>query len=127
MKVFLVIKAIISMVFGLGFIIIPAVTSSLYGIQLDSYGLMMARWFAAFLVGIGLICIFTSMAADSKLQQGVFLSLFIADIIGFINSLVSQLAGLMNALGWILVAIWLILALGVGYLRFLWKGSPKDS
>ena len=76
MKVFLVIKAIISLAFGLGFIIIPTVTASIYGIQLDSYGILMARWFAAFLVGIGLICIFTSTAADSKLQQGVFLSLF---------------------------------------------------
>ena len=45
--------------------------------------------------------------------------LFTGDPIGFIVALIGQLGGVMNGLGWITVAIWLFLALGLGYFRFL--------
>ena len=78
----------------------------------------MARFFGALLIGIGLI-LWLSRNADWNILKVVTLSLFIADTIGFIVALVAQLAGVMNSLGWIIVAIWLLLALGLGYFRFL--------
>ena len=115
---FLVVKAIISLLFGIGFAVIPAAVWSIYGVTLDSTGVFMTRFVAALLIGVGLICWFTRNA-DASALKGITLSLCIADTIGFIVALVGQLAGDMNALGWIIVAIWLLLALGLGYFRFL--------
>ncbi|HEC62474.1 MAG TPA: hypothetical protein ENI27_09535 [bacterium] len=125
LNIFLISKAIISWAFGLAFVIIPTIAAPLFGIQLDPFGALMARWSGAALLGIGLICLFTAKAADTKLQQGIILSLFVADTVGFIIALVGQLSGLMNALGWVIVAVWIILALGLGYFRFLCKGPSK--
>jgi len=120
---FLVVKAIISLAFGIGFVAIPVAVWSIYGVTLDPVGILMTRFFAACLIGIGLICWF-SRNADSNTLKGITLSLFIADTIGFIVALSGQLSGNMNTLGWIVVAIWLLLALGLGYFRFLKPSTP---
>jgi hypothetical protein len=115
---FLVVKAVISLVFGIVFALVPAAAMSLYGITLDPAGTMMTRFLGACLIGIGLIC-WLDRNADHKALQGITLALCIGDTVGFLVALVSQLSGLANALGWVNVVIWLLLALGLGYFRFL--------
>ena len=111
-------KAIVSLAFGIAFGVILAAVMSFYGVMLDPGGILMTRFLAACLIGIGLICWFTR-GGDSNTLKSITLSLCVADTIGFIVALVGQLSGNMNALGWIIVAIWLLLALGLGYFRFL--------
>ncbi len=109
---FLMLKAIISLAFGIGFAVIPAVVWSIYGLTLDPAEIMMTRFFGACLLGIGLICWITRNA-DFNTLKGITLSLCIADTIGFVIALSAQLSGILNTLGWINVAIWLLLALGL--------------
>jgi hypothetical protein len=115
---FLVVKAIISLVFGIAFVLIPAVMMPLYGTTLDAVGILMTRFLGACLIGIGLVCWF-DRSADPQVLQGITLALCIGDTVGFIVALLGQLSGLLNALGWVNVVIWLLLALGLGYFRFL--------
>jgi hypothetical protein len=115
---FLVVKAIISLVFGIAFVLIPAVMMPLYGTTLDAVGILMTRFLGACLIGIGLVCWF-DRNADPQALQGITLALCIGDTVGFIVALLGQLSGLLNALGWVNVVIWLLLALGLGYFRFL--------
>jgi hypothetical protein len=118
LSTFLMVKAIVCFVFGIGFAVVPTTVGSIYALTLDPDGLIMARFFAALLIGIGLM-LWLSRNADWNALKGITLSLCIADTIGFIVALVGQLAGDMNALGWIIVVIWLLLALGLAYFRFL--------
>jgi hypothetical protein len=115
---FLVVKAVISLAFGIAFALVPTAVMSLYGVTLDLGGAMMARFLGACLVGIGLIC-WLDRNADPQVLQGITLALCIGDTVGFIVALLGQLSGLSNALGWVNVVIWLLLALGLGYFRFL--------
>ena len=118
LSTFLIVKAIVCFLFAIGYIVAPVATGSIYEITLDPDGILMARFFGALLFGIGLI-LWLSRNADWNMLKGITLSLFIADTAGFIIALVAQLAGVMNSLGWIIVAIWLLLSLGLGYFRFL--------
>jgi FtsH-binding integral membrane protein len=120
---FLVVKAVISLAFGIAFALIPVVAMSLYGVTLDRGGTLMAQFLGACLIGIGLIC-WLDRNADPQALQGITLALCISDTVGFIAALLGQLSGLTNALGWVNVVIWLLLALGLGYFRFL---KPSDS
>ncbi len=115
---FLVVKAVISLVFGIAFALAPATVMSLYGVTLDPGGTLVARFLGAMLIGIGLIC-WLDRSADRAALQGITAALFIGDTIGFIAALLGQLSGVTNALGWVNVVIWLFLALGLGYFRFL--------
>jgi hypothetical protein len=118
LSTFLIIKAIVCFIFGIGYVLIPVTVGTMYAINLDPDGVIMARFFAALLIGIGLILLLLRNA-DWNVLKGITLSLCIADTIGFIIALVGQLTGVMNGLGWIIVAIWFLLALGLGYYRFL--------
>ena len=119
---FLVIKAVISLLFGIGMAVLPGQLMSLYGVTLDSSGLYMTRIVGACLIGIGLICWLGKDLGNDGLKA-ITLALFIADTLGFIFSLMAQLSGSMNPFGWINVIIWLLLALGNGYCRFLKLGN----
>jgi hypothetical protein len=122
LSLFLIIKAVISLVFGIGFALIPAQLASLYGFPLDAGGVFMARLVGALLIGVGLIC-WLCRAAGVDALKSITLSLCIADTIGFIVTLLAQFGGLANALGWVNVVIWLLLALGLAYFRFLKPGA----
>jgi len=115
---FLIIKAIVCLVFGIGFVLIPAKLMSTYGATLETAGEYMSRLFGAVFIGIAFIC-WLCRGTNWNALKGITLSLLLADTIGFIVALIYQLSGFMNALGWINVALWLIFALGLGYFRFL--------
>jgi hypothetical protein len=54
-------------------------------------------------------------------QRAVLTANFLTAGLGFLFSLMAQLSGVSeaNALGWSTVALYLLLALGFGYLRFM--------
>ena len=117
--IFLMIKAGISIIFGLSFLLIPVGTGSLFGVTLDQAGGMTARYVGALLLGVGFICWFARLCTGYLEIQGILLSLFIADSLGFLIALFAQLSGMYNSLGWVNVAVWFLLALGLGYFRFV--------
>lgn len=119
--VFLKIKSVLSIFSGLCQLLAGNVLLPLYGVTLDRAGTLFLHWTGSFLLGIGLICWFASKAEKSDLRQGVLLSLFICDSVGFVAALMAQLAGVSNVLGWFNVALFLVLALGLGWYRFLAK------
>ncbi len=115
---FLTLKAIISTFFGIALALVPVSLMSIYGASLDPAGAIMAQMAGASLIGIGLICWF-SKNADSQALSGITLALLIADTIGFVVILMGQLSGQFNAMGWTSVLLYLLLALGFVYFRFV--------
>ena len=120
LKGLLIFKAIVSLLNGIALLVVPSRYLALIGVSLGVEGAIAARFFGTLLIGIGLICWFSKDGTRSTIG-GVLLSLFVTDVIGFILALRIQLAVLMNSLGWIVVIIWGLLALGLGYFRFLKK------
>ena len=60
-------------------------------------------------------------APDSETRRAILLALFVGDSVGFVIALIGQLGGEVNVLGWSTVAIYLLLAVGFGYFRFVAK------
>jgi hypothetical protein len=121
LKIFLSFKALVSLCFGLISLCIPTIVFPFYGINLDAQGILFAQWFGAMAIGIGFICWFARTESRSGLRQAILLSLFITDTVGFGVALAAQLREVGNMLGWSNVGLWLILALGLGYFRFIKK------
>jgi hypothetical protein len=119
LSTFLTIKALVCFFFAVALLFLPAMFLSTMGGTASPDAILFARTVGACFVGIGLICWFAKNAAHSDLRQGILLALFCADTIGFVVSLMGQLSAVTNSLGWIDVVIWLLLAAGLGYFRFL--------
>lgn len=121
LSLFLKIKAVISIVSGLALLLLPAAFMGWFGATFDASGVIMARLVGALLTGIAVLCWLASGATVSEGRQAAVTGLLVADTLGFVVVLIGQLGGMMSGLGWILVLIWLLLALGLGYYRFMAK------
>ena len=117
-------KAVVCVVFGLGFVILPGTLLSLYAISVGQGGIFTARLFGQAFIMLGLLLWLARNTAESTTQRAFALAVFVGDVVGFIVSLLSQLSGIANALGWSTVALYLVFALGFGY--FLMPGSAKS-
>ena len=123
LSLFLKIKSVISVFFGLTMVFLSSYLLQIYDMSLDPDGTVMAQWSGACLTGIGIICWYSSSAGKSGLRDGILLALFICDTIGFVATLMGKLSGMGNSLVWSVVALWFVLALGLGYYRFANKAE----
>jgi hypothetical protein len=114
----MIINTIIAAIFGIAFVLFPGQTLALYGVSTDAAFRLVAELFGAALVGYAVLTWSARKAAASEARNAIVLALFVTDGLGFILSLVGQLQGIPNALGWLDVVIYLLLALGFAYFRF---------
>jgi hypothetical protein len=111
--------AVVTLIFGLSLVVIPDLLLSLYGITVNDAGILIARLFGAAFLGFTVLNWSARRAADSEVLRGIVLANLMMDAVGFVVTLLGQLAGLSNALGWSCVALYLLFALGFAYFQFV--------
>jgi hypothetical protein len=117
----LTVSAVLSFLFGLGFMLMPGTLVTFYNVELNDAGQFVGQLYGLTLFGFGLLNWLAREFADGSVQQAVLTANFLTTALGTIFSLIGQLGGVpgVNALGWSTVLIYLLLALGFGYLRFM--------
>src|SRR5687767_6289851 len=110
----LTVSAILSFLFGLGFMLMPGQLVTLYNVELNDTGRFVAQLYGATLFGFGLLNWFAREFADATVQRAVLTANVLTAALGFIFALLGQLGGVagVNALGWSTVLLYLLLALG---------------
>ena len=124
LSLLMTIKAVLTLVFGISFVLIPAQLMSIYNIALDPAGMFVAQLLGASFIVIALMLWFARNSEESTALKAIVLAVFIGDSVGFVVALIGQLSGVGNDLGWSTVALYLVLALGFGYFQFI---KPKTS
>ncbi len=114
-KNLMVIKAIVCLVFGILLLAVPDKLLSIFGATLSDGGIFTAREYGSSLFGNLFICWFAKDAAESDARRAIILGLFVYDLIAFIMTLITVIAGVLNPLGWLIVFIYLFFTLGFGY------------
>ena len=116
---FMPIAAIIALVFGLAFILVPAQLMSLYGITLEPAGQWIARYLGSAFLGIAVLTWLGRNAAPGEALRAIVLGDFVISVTGLVVAVLHSIYGLGNALVWSIVAIYLFLTLGFGYFQFV--------
>jgi len=111
------INTIVAAVFGIAFVVVPGQVHSLYGVAVGAEINYVGQLFGAALIAFAVLTWTARNATASDARKAIILALFIGDFIGFVVSLIGQLGNVVNALGWLTVAIYLLLALGFGYFQ----------
>ena len=124
LSLLMTVNTIITVVFGLALVIAPDQTASLYGVDVDAHYRQAVRLYGSELLGFAVLTWATRNAPASDARKAIVLALFISYALGFIITLLGQIAGVMNSLGWSTVAIYLFLTLGFGYFQFLRPSTP---
>jgi hypothetical protein len=118
LKTLLVIKALVCLFFGVLLLASPVFTYSIFGANVNDGGAFAGREYGAALIGTLLLTWYARNASDSRARRAIVLDLFIYDGIGAVVTLIAQLNGLFNALGWAVVALYFFLAIAFGYFWF---------
>ncbi|MGB5933297.1 MAG: hypothetical protein WBH57_09555 [Anaerolineae bacterium] len=121
------ITGVVSIAFGLGFVLVPGRLVSPYGLELDEAGLVVLRLLGAAYLGYGALNWFARNTEESKARQAIVLAQSVGNAIAFIVALANQLSGVPNAVGWVGVVIHLLLALGYGYFEFVWPSASQPT
>jgi hypothetical protein len=125
-KSLFIITAVVTIIFGVLFVIIPAQMYSLYGIESGMILNYMGGLFGASLIAFAVIAWQCRNTGDSEARRAVILGFFIADTIGFIIALIGQLNNVVNALGWLTVVLYFLIALGFAVFTFSKPAQPEN-
>ena len=124
LKFWMIAKAIIVAIFGIGFVLLPMTVGSIYGMTLDPAGTLMARLFGgAFIFEAIVLWMARNTDRDDVACKGIIIGVVVSNIIGFIVCLFATLAGVWNVLGWLSVALYLVFGLAFAYFWFVKKPS----
>ena len=115
MNILFIVAMIITGLFGLGFLFVPAALLGTLGVTLDTAVTAMARLFGSLLIAQPFLLWFARKSNQAGYKLGVAYSLFTYYLISSILLVTFQLQGLMNGLGWIIVGLHIVLAIWFGY------------
>ncbi len=114
-----IINSIVAFGFGLAFIVAPGATMGMYGPQLTPGGLLLAQLLGAAFISFGVLTFLARGSKDAASLAAITLAIAIGDAIGGVLCIIGTVGGAVNALGWSSVAIYLFLAAGFAYFRFV--------
>jgi hypothetical protein len=95
---------------------------SYYGATLDTAGTFMTQLFGQAFFLLGLLLWLMRNTTEASTVKAFSISLFLGDAVGVVVSLIAVLNGVVNALGWTTVALYLFIGLGFGY---FWLKPPS--
>ena len=113
-SLFMTAIAAVWLAYGTGFALIPAAIWSLYGVDLDAAGLLMARFLAASSLGLAAVS-WLERQAEVETVRNVNVALLITSAGAIVASLMGLLSGVMGPLGWANVGLLLLMGVGHGY------------
>ncbi len=110
-KVTLIVEAI----FGMGFVIAPGAMLGPFGVTLNAIATSFVRLFGSALISFSILLWFALKSNKSEFKKGLVYSMFAYFLVSTVLLVIAQLAGQMNALGWSVVGIHLVLLAWFGY------------
>ena len=122
LSTFMAIAAVLALVFGLAFILVPTQTMSLYGITLEAGGQWLGRYLGSAFLGIAVLTWRARKAAQGDALRAVILGDLVVAVTGLIVAVLNKISGSGNALVWSTVVIYVFLTGGFGYFYF---AKPK--
>lgn len=111
----IVIMAILCLIWGTGFILLPELFWSLYGLTLDAGGVYMSRQLGVVFFILGLILWLARQDQGSVALRAITIGLFTGNMLGFVVALIGQFSAGISVLGWVGIVSYFLLALGFGY------------
>jgi hypothetical protein len=120
LKFWMGLKAIVVVIFGVGFTVLPVWLASIYGMSLDKPGALMAQLFGtAFIFEAVLLWLARNFPWPEA--QKIVIGVVISNAIGFVVCLIAVLNKVWNALGWLSVGLFLVFGLVFAYFLFIKK------
>jgi|SRR5712691_1502000 len=114
-RMFFTILAVLSFLFGIGFVLAPDQVLANYGIEHSPALALVGRLFGGVLLTLGTILWLSRDFRDEAAVRAVLAGTVIGSSVNLVVAIMGNLSGTTNALGWSTVLIYLFAAVGSGY------------
>ncbi len=125
MNALFLVYLIVEAIFGIGFLLAPALIMGPMGVTLDETSTTFARLFGTLIISIPVLMFFVRKSASTEFRRGVVYCVFTYLLLSTILLLITQLKGLMNPMGWSIVILHFVFMLWFGY--YLINQGKMDS
>ena len=125
LKTLMIIKAVVCLSLGSLLVLVPGIVYSLFGTSLNDGGTFAAREYGAAMLGMLCVTWYARNAVESQSRRAIILGLFVYDAIGCVVTLIATLTGVLNVVGWSVVALYLFFTVGFGYFWFAKSTGEK--
>jgi hypothetical protein len=115
MNVLFLVSLIVEAIFGLGFLFVPGALLVPMGVTLNEVATTFARLFGSALLSFPVLLWFARKSDKVEFKKGVVKSLFVYYLVSAILLLITELRGQMNAMGWSVVILHVVLTVWFGY------------
>jgi len=115
MKTLFLVSMIVEAIFGIGFIFIPGPLMGPMGVTLDETSATFARMFGTAILSMPVLLFFARKSANFEFKRGAVYLLFTYMSASTIILLITEIKGLMNAIGWSIVILHLVFLIWAGY------------
>lgn len=120
-KTLFVIDAVVLLLFGLGFLFLPAPLISMYGAELQPPGVAMGRFFGAAMLSLAWIMYRAKDAPPSKLVDSLMQANILVWILAAGIALLGQLQKTFNLMGWSTILLGLFFSGWFIYEKYIHK------
>jgi len=115
MKTLFLAYMVVEAIFGIGFLFAPALLMGPMGLTLDETSTTFARLLGTLIISIPVLLFFARKSSGNEFKRGVVYSVFTYLLLSTVLLLITQLNGLMNAMGWGIVILHLAFMIWFGY------------
>lgn len=123
-KQMFILNAIVAILFGAAFLVVPETSLAQFRTETYAATVLAMRFYGTALLTIGFMLWFAKDIADEGGQKGMGMVLLASAVLGFIVTVMGTAGSkaVIRANGWIVMVIYILLALGYAYLLFM---KPK--
>jgi hypothetical protein len=114
-RLFLTISAVLGILYGLAFVLIPTQTAPIYGVPTDPHTILEIQFFGSALIMLGAIFWFARDFRDWDAVRGVLIATAIGSVVGGGVNLVGTFEGLLNGMAWTTTVVYALLIVGSLY------------
>ena len=110
----LTVTAVVAVLYGLAFLLIPDGINALYGVPSAPHTALYTRFFGSALLGFGVIDWFAKDFRSWDATRGVLIGTAVTTAVGGLIALSAVVTGLSNAMTWTSVLVYALLFVGGG-------------
>jgi hypothetical protein len=125
MNTLFLVYLIVEAIFGIGFLFVPGLLMGPMGVTLDETSTTFARMVGSLIISLPVLLFFARKSTSSEFKRGVVYCIFTYLLASTIILLITQIKGLMNAMGWSVVILHLVFLFWFGY--YLINQGKMDS
>jgi hypothetical protein len=121
----LTIIAVVAVLYGLAFLLIPDSINALYGVPSEPHVALYTRFFGSALLGLGVIDWFAKDFRSWDAIRGILIGSVVTTAVGGLIALYAVLSGLSNAMTWTSVLVYALLFVGAAYCLSQGEKNPS--